>query len=175
MTDIPTPYNAHFLIPASNPELQEKIKNIKNKNEFFLKLTQDYFDGKLGNSKSRREQLKDEKTEQEVLKLKINNQLQLLRELHKTPDEIVQIINNPESFKVENIPQSSSCSMSANQWDYVFGCIIDGWKIEGRKRLCLICQNEFGFDDSNARKHVMQCDDIKHKTAIQNALRGFVN
>lgn len=170
----PTPYNAHFEIPASDPELQIKVKNIKNKNKFFLELTKSYFAGKLDNSKSKRDSLKDEKLQQEVLQLKINNKIKLIHDLHKNPAEVVAIINNPDLFKVDE-PTNESGNLSASQWDYVYGCLIDGWKIEGRLRTCTICQNDCGHTDESARKHINATTDIKHKTAIDNALRSMLN
>jgi len=171
----PTPYNAHFLIPATETELQIKVKNIKNKNEFFNQLIKDYFDGKLDNTKSNRDNLKDEKLNQEVLKLKIQNKIALIHDLHKSPEEAIAIMNDPTSFKVDDMPIQNQSGVSSKQWDFVYGCLIDGWGLEGRLRTCTVCQFDCGHTDELARKHLMSCEDAKHKSEIQKALRGMVN
>lgn len=173
-TEIPTPYNAHFEIPASKQELQNKVKNIKNKNKFFNQLIEDYFAGKLDNTKSNRDSLKDEKLEQEVLKLKIDNQIKLIHDLKKSPDEVIAIIKNPQSFRVDEIPTPENhTKLSATQWDFVYGTLIDGWNIPHRLRTCTICDFDCGYLDETARTHIMASNDTEHKQAIQTALRGM--
>ena len=150
----------------------DTIKKIRNYSELGYNSQSDllrdaviqFFEEKQNSSKN----LKDQKTEQEILKLKINNQLQLLRELNKNPDEIAQIIKNPETFKVDEIqnPKKEKKQLTSKEWDNVYGAIIDGYHNPNSIKICLACNNFEHFTDHKVRDHVIQ----NHPKEIREAI-----
>ncbi len=116
--------------------------------------------------------LKDKKTEQETLKIKIDNQLRLMRDLGKTPEQVAQIIKDPDSFVVSDLPDNTKNKkkLSEEQWDYVYGCLIEGYKKlpDNKMRDCIPCGESF-YTDEDARNHVIK----HHHDKIQLAIKGM--
>lgn len=162
----PKPLHVHFVVPATEKNTLIFLAKLKDKNKFFNELTADFIQGKFTNSQTKREKLKDEKTEQEVLNLKIKNKIALITEMKYSPDNAVQIVNNPDQFKVDETAPNNSArknTLSTEQWDYVYGCLIDAYHRDDlEKKTCLICRDTFTKDET-ARKHVIDNhpDDIK--------------
>ena len=49
--------------------------------------------------------LKEQKTQQEILNLKIKNQIALVRELKETPNDTANFIKNPESYQTPQLEE----------------------------------------------------------------------
>ena len=95
------PLHIHFVIPAKDIKMLDRMSLIDNKSQFFLKLLDDYFSGKLDNAKSKRDDLKDQKLSQEVLKLTIENRIKLIRDCKISPDLAHQIVQGRAELKID--------------------------------------------------------------------------
>lgn len=150
-------------IPATEKELILFLSKIENKNEFLIKLLDDFFNGRLNNTQTKRSRLQEEKLEQEVMRLKLSNKLTLMREMKLSPDEVLEVMKHPDRLDLDRIDKKNS--LSGEQWDYVYGCLLDGFLKEGCMKKCLVCKSAFEKDDT-ARNHLID----NHPHEIKNAV-----
>ena len=119
-------------------------------------------------SKEVLEDLKQQKLRAEILKLTIDNKLKLLRELKLTPDEIVTILKGETDFTISKELEVKKEKLSSQQWDYVYGCCLEGYK----KNLgdfgiqCLACKDKFSKDET-AVGHII----ANHPETVKNAIK----
>ena len=117
--------------------------------------------------KEMKEELKLKKLKAEILKLNIDNQLKLMRDLKKTPDEVNEIVHHDQELQVIDDSVIGSDKLSNEQWDYVYGCILEGYK----KKLgdlsieCMTCKQKFSKDET-ARQHLI----TNHPDNIKKAI-----
>jgi len=110
-------------------------------------------------------ELKMKKLQSEILKLDIDNQLRLMRELKFTPDEISKVQDGTLDLKdTENVDKDK---LSPSQWDHVYGCLIEGFATGGKKQ-CLAC-GIIIHDDKDGIKHLTE----KHSENIKKAIQGM--
>jgi len=120
------------------------------------------------NVKEVMDDLKQQKLRAEILKLNIDNKLKLLRELKLTPDEIVQIMKGETDFSITEELQVKKDKLSSNQWDYVYGCCLQGYKKNlGNLTIeCLVCRDKFSKDET-AVSHIV----ANHPETVKNAIK----
>lgn len=86
--------------------------------EIAKQLVLDFSEGKItqANSKDDSKELRNEKLKQEIQKLKLDNRLRLIRELHLSPEIAVQVSENKIAFeeifrpKMEKLQENGFCT-----------------------------------------------------------------
>lgn len=110
-------------------------------------------------------ELKMKKLQSEILKLDIDNQLRLMRELKFTPEEISKVQDG--TLDLKDTENADKDKLSASQWDHVYGCLIEGFATGGKKQ-CLAC-GVIVSDDKDGIKHLTE----KHSENIKKAIEGM--
>jgi len=110
-------------------------------------------------------ELKMKKLGAEILKLDIDNQLRLMRELKFTPEEITKVLDG--SLDITDAENADKDKLSPSQWDHVYGCLIEGFATGGKKQ-CLAC-GVIVSDDKDGIKHLTE----KHSENIKKAIQGM--